>query len=87
MDKQIIEQWCKPISWFNYNVKCCYNCTNWQRDLTLAGDYEYNFCKVNNRLKAFDRYCDNYCGTAKEENILYNLTQEQRQELFDKYGN
>ena len=87
MEDKIIEQWCKPMSLFKYNVKCCYNCPNWERDLSLMGDYAYNFCKENNQLKAFDRYCSAYCGTAQEENIIYDLPQEKRQELFEKYGN
>lgn len=30
---------------FKHQVKCCYNCTHWQRDPFLMGDYAFNVCK------------------------------------------
>lgn len=88
MNDKIIEQWKRPIPQFKYQVKCCYNCKNWEKDITLMGDYAYNFCnQKKNIMTNFDGFCEKYKGTAKEENLIYNLPKEQKQELLEKYGN
>lgn len=65
------EQLNKPIEWFKQNVKCCYNCKHWVKDRFLLGDYAYNFCNTKkDTMVAWDGYCDNYLGIAKEENLI-----------------
>lgn len=69
------EQLNKPVSWFIDNVKCCRNCHNWMRDIALMGDYAFNVCKAIEKpyMTAWDSYCKEYKGTAKQENLVMTL--------------
>lgn len=73
------DQLSKSCGWFKFNVKCCYNCSNWGKDPTLMGDYAYNSCKHffeigNGVMTPWDDYCASYSGFAKENNLLHELT-------------
>ena len=86
--EKIIKQWCRPLDEFKRDVKCCANCSQWLKDHTLMGNYMYEFCQLDlNHLTAFDHFCDKYEGFATEENLLYTLTQEERDAMWKKYGN
>jgi len=87
MDEKIKEQWARPINDFKINVKCCYNCQNWEKDFSLMFEYAYNFCKHDNKMHHFDMICQNYNGAAMEENLLAGLTQEERKQLFEELDN
>lgn len=65
------EQYDKPIGWFKWNVKCCYNCSHWQRDPSLLGEYAYNFCAKQKDVMTFWDGCYQcYEGGAKLENLI-----------------
>lgn len=71
LSQEAKEQYDKPIDWFKYNVKCCYNCRNWQKDISLMGDYAYNFCnKQKNMMTCWDSCCQFYEGVASEKNLI-----------------
>ncbi len=78
--KKAKEHWDRTTTDFKFNVKCCYNCPNWARDMTLMGDYAYNVCLCKkDTMTKWDNYCDQYTGLAREENLLYCLTEEERE--------
>lgn len=60
---------------FKHQVKCCYNCTHWQRDPFLMGDYAFNVCRENTSGMSanirWDCCCGNYSGEVTEENLLF----------------
>ncbi len=83
--ERIKEQVRKPVEWFKYNVKCCYNCTKWCKDVSLMGDYAYNFCKeLKDIMTAWDGYCNDYDGYAKEDNLYGALTVKERKEVLSE---
>ncbi len=85
--EEIRKQWNLPNNDFKNKVKCCYNCPNWQRDIGLRGEYAYNYCRLKkDTMTAWDGVCDKYCGDAKEENLLKDLTKEER-EILDEVDN
>lgn len=87
-NEAIIKQWCRPLDEFKIHVKCCANCMQWMKDNTLMGNYMYEHCRHDlNHLTAFDHYCDKYDGFAQEENLLYTLTQDERDKMWKQYGN
>lgn len=64
-------QFDKPLDWFKWNVKCCYNCRNWQKAPYLRGDYAYNFCaKQKDMMTAWDSCCQLYEGGALDNNLI-----------------
>lgn len=72
---EAIEQYDQPIDWFKANVKCCYNCKNWEVSPELMFEYRYNFCtrlckggKVY--MTAADGWCKSYQGNCTIENLL-----------------
>lgn len=72
---EAVEQYDQPIEWFKENVKCCYNCKNWEVDPTLKCEYMYNTCKKIERDKvfrmvAYDAHCSRYDGHCTVENLL-----------------
>ena len=83
--QRIKEQVRKPIEWFKYNVKCCYNCTKWCKDVTLRGDYAHNFCKEHKDvMTVWDSYCNYYDGYAQEDNLFGALTDKEREEVWSE---
>jgi hypothetical protein len=53
------------------NFKCCANCSNWNKDVTL-GDYQYNTChfwweKGIRYMTGFAAFCDGYNGNKTNE--------------------
>lgn len=72
LSEEAKEQYNKPIDWFKWNVKCCYNCRNWKKDPSLMGDYAYNFCEreENNMMTLWDTCCQHYEGAASETNLI-----------------
>lgn len=87
--EEVKEQWKRPINDFKWNVKCCWNCPNWQKDITLRGDYAYNHCRIkkNTVMTIWDKCCEHYSGTAREENLITSLTKEEREQLKTEFDN
>lgn len=84
--EEIIKQWCKPLGEFIQDVKCCINCAGWPVGHTLMTHGMCEFCTLNiDKLVFFDHYCDQYDGDAKEENLIYMLTDDERHQLWLKY--
>ena len=83
--KKAKEQWDRPIPEFKQQVKCCYNCRNWFKDITLMGEYAYNDCLCKkNTMTRWDSCCDQYSGVAREENLIYCLTKEEKKEISNE---
>ena len=81
--EKIKEQARRPIGWFKYNVKCCYNCTKWCEEVTLRDDCPYNHCKEHKHLiTSWDNYCNDYDGYAQENNLLSALTESERKKVL-----
>ena len=74
--KEALEQYNKPIEWFKTNVKCCYNCPNWDVDWSLKAEYKYNSCrKIMGTIDGFimtpfDAFCKDYAGLKTIDNLL-----------------
>lgn len=82
--ERIKEQVRKPLEWFKYNVKCCYNCTKWYKDVALCGEYAYNLCKHKDVMTVWDGYCNSYDGYAQEDNLFGTLTDKERKEVWSE---
>lgn len=86
--EEVKEQWKRPINDFKWNVKCCYNCWHWQKDPALRYEYAYNDCLMKkNTMTVWDKCCEHYSGTATEENLIANLTQEECNQLKAELDN
>lgn len=71
LSQEAKEQYDKPLEWFKWNVKCCYNCRHWERDPSLFGEYAYNFCaKQKDMMTFWDGCCQCYEGGAKVNNLI-----------------
>ena len=76
-EPNVVEQYKLPVENFCRDVKCCYNCSNWEKDPTLLGDYAWNFCSINrDTMSKFDAVCERYCGFAPDENLIFPAMQK-----------
>lgn len=82
--EEIKKQWNMPIIDFQKKVKCCYNCPNRMQNISTMNIEGYNNCfKCASIITNWDYCCDKYCGNAKEENLIKDLTNEER-EILDR---
>lgn len=60
------------------NFKCCKNCSNWEVDYSLQGDYAYNGCRYWAEKKfifltPWAAFCDGYIGNKVDEGPFHKL--------------
>lgn len=62
---------------YRTRIKCCYNCSRWNVDHTLMGEYAYNVCMANYvpdegiTNTKFDSWCPDYEGKMDEPNMAF----------------
>lgn len=77
--EEIKKQWAMPISQFQNEVKCCYNCEHYNRDDKQCILYDTHFL--------WDTCCTRYKGNAKIKNLLVELNTNERDLLSEQLGN
>lgn len=81
-NKNMIEQFNKPVDWFVENVKCCANCRHWVVDnkkVSFTHGLAYNLCDEKDKsvVVSWDNYCYRYhekdFPCKRQENLIVEI--------------